>query len=526
MELTFVTNAIRRYWWLVVVVTLLGLAPGLLKGTDPVGYESRAVLLLSQPSDASGMTSADPDRYVNSQISVLSSDALAENVAARLDDGSSAGAVRSSITIQHQPETDIVQIVVKTPDPKRSQAVGNAYIEEYFAALSAQVESAQEPEITKLNEEIAAIREQISEVDEASTAAMAPYLGRETVPDLVAIAPELDTEKGLLVAQYQEKQTALNELDTSARLRVSSETVQAPTLPADPTTPPPNLLLALGLFGGLAAGLFGAVLLARISPRVLGDDQAEEILDHPVIGVMPKLEAANDRAAILGEVPREAIEEIEALCVRIEAAAHERTSLTVVVTGTRYGAGVTTLAAAVARRFAERDARVLLVDADAKDGELATLFTGRPDRSRVKRTKAEGRRRGAEPTELALTAVATADRASATPTDLTNLAVTDFASLAGTTGMQARHVSEVIAAAVGQADVVVFDGGPMLAAASTVQLTRHCDAVVLAMARDQDIRRLDDVADELRDRMVLPVWTPARSGGSLLARLGRRSARR
>lgn len=510
MELTFVTNAIRRYWWVVVLVTLLGLVPGLLKGTDPGGFESRTVFLLSQPSDASGVTSSDPDRYVNSQISVLASDALAENVAARLDDGSSARAVRSSITIEHQPETDIVEVVVKTPDPERSQAVGTAYVDEYFAALSAQVESAQEPEILKLNEDTEDIREQIAEVDADLAAAVQPFLSREAPPDLELVSPALSTEKTLLLEQYAQLQTALNELDTSARLRVSSEIVQAPTLPADPTAPPPNLLLAVGLFGGLAAGLFGAVLLARISSRVLGDDQAEEILYHPVVGTIPRLEAANDRSAILAEVPRDAIEEIEALCVRIEATAHERTTLSVVVTGTRYGAGVTTLAAAVARRFAERDARVLLVDADAKDGEIAALFTGRPNRSRATPDPR---------TEVETTAVVSGERRVVTPTDLKNLGVSDFATLAGTTVMQARHVSKVIAAAMAQADVIVFDGGPMLAAASTVQLTRHCDAVVLAMAKDQDIRRLDDVADELADRTVLPVWTPARSGGSLLDRL-------
>jgi len=71
-------------------------------------------------------------------------------------------------------------------------------------------------------------------------------------------------------------------------------------------------------------------------------------------------------------------------------------------------------------------------------------------------------------------------------------------------------VAKLLSTASQDAEVVVFNGGALMESVSTVQLAWRCDAVVLAMPRNQQIRSLEVVAAELSgSRNVLPVWTDA-----------------
>ena len=72
MELRFVTLALKRLWWIPVILGLVGLlAGGRLTASDGTEFEATALVLV-QPSDDSvspAQTTA-PDRFVASQISV------------------------------------------------------------------------------------------------------------------------------------------------------------------------------------------------------------------------------------------------------------------------------------------------------------------------------------------------------------------------------------------------------------------------------------------------------------------------
>src|SRR5690606_10414076 len=122
--------------------------------------------------------------------------------------------------------------------------------------------------------------------------------------------------------------------------------------------------------------IVAAVTLARLSPNVVTDEQAEEILGMPVHGTVPSLPKLHtERHTLLDPLPAEAERFIDSLCVRAEATAVRGSStLTVVVTGAQRTAGATTVAAAMARRFADNGSRVVLIDGDRQDPELARLF--------------------------------------------------------------------------------------------------------------------------------------------------------
>lgn len=489
MEFAFITSAVRRYWWLVVLGAVGGLLAAMVVGpTDSVGYSSRAVLLLQAPSDArQAYNTSDPDRYVKGQLNVLNSEVLAQRVAERVSSEMTPEVVSSLVTFTHEPLTDVVHVVVTSGDPELSQAIGNAYLDIYFESLRAQVEDTQRPEIESLDDEIAALRTQLTAIDDQIEDALRPFRDREQVPTVEQVAPGLASQKGVLLAQYNNLLETKNELNTNARLRVSSEIVQRATLPTLATTTSSRLFRIAAIVAGALGGAFGAIVMARLSTRVLGDGEVRELIGHPIVGRLPyqtNLRASSGQL-IDRYLPDPAGGFVQKLCVRAEATGRDGDVLTVLVVGAQRGAGTTTLATVMARRYAEAGRSVLLVDADL-------VHRGRPI----------GHGRPAD----AGVVVASGPAAQA----VASYGRIEMASIRSFTGSRRERTPFELVKddALGRdVDVVIFDGGPLLESSVAVVLARNCDAVVVAVPDQQDTAGLDAVGQELDGFEVLPVTT-------------------
>ena len=142
MELAFLTNAVRRYYWVIILGAVLGMLPALLLGpSGPDQFESRAVILVSPPTQSSLEVSfnGDPDRYVAGQLSVLQSQGLAQRVAVAINEATgddlTAADVAGTVRFEQEPLTDVVHVVAATPDAERSQEIAQTYVDEYIAQL-------------------------------------------------------------------------------------------------------------------------------------------------------------------------------------------------------------------------------------------------------------------------------------------------------------------------------------------------------------------------------------------------------
>lgn len=497
MELSFVTSALRRYWWVVVGMAILGMLPGLLLGGSdgPPEYESQAVMIVTQPSDVTG---SDPDRYLAGQLSVLRSEKLADDAATVLDDGSTGGDVGPNVSIQREPQTDVVTIVARSPSPERAQVMAQAYIDAYRTLVSERVASAQEARLAQLNEQIAEKQTERDDIAESIRLALLPYENQQPRPTPEQVAPGDVTRQETVQEELSDLVGARTELET-AQTQIGVQPVQDATLPTEPVATPPNTLLVIGFIGGALLGVVAAVVLARLSPNVIGDLQVEEILGQPVVGTVPAIHRSG--TDLVAAVPARATEVIEALCVRAEAMGRDVTTPTVVVVGTERGIGTTLVSALVARRFADTGARALLVDADPRQPDLAPQIA------------ADGGSVGHDPLAGPI------GRETRVP-GLTVIDLGDIEVPLRTPSVR-PSISERLHAAAAASDVVVFDGGPLMDAASTLHLSRAADAVILVMSTRQKVQRLDLVASELRGRPVLPVWSQAGSGGFLSRLLGR-----
>lgn len=507
MELAFVMNALRRYWWVMLMLGVLGGLGGMLAGRQgSEQYESAAVLLVAPPQSAASPASFtnDPDRYVIGQLSVLRSEELLERVADQVD--AAPAAVRASTVITHEPKTDIVGIAARSTDPSEAQAIAGAYVDAYFATLEEKVSTTRQPQIDELNTQLVNLEAAITSIDSEIAGRMEQYLPSPgsgdfaQLPDIEMVAPELVSKRELLQSQYDQilvTRTELIRLDIANQSLITSQVVQSATLPLTPLAGQGSLLVVLGAFGGLFLGMIAAVIVGRLSRIALDVREIEAVLKESIVGEFPVVRTfAKNRRAPVESLPPRVAAFADMLAVRAEGSAPSVGALTVAVVGTERSAGSTTLAGALANRFAMNGARVLLVDADTRDSELTRLFAaGRPGIPALIAS-------GGDPESGALS-----------PTAVAGLLVVGTGDTLARRSLRRQSVPDLISTTSAHAHVVVFDCGPLLETAAAVQLAHIVDTVVLAVPeRRLYTRTLVTIGNQLRDRRgtLLPVLMPAR----------------
>ncbi|MDH3681313.1 MAG: hypothetical protein OEV40_15345 [Acidimicrobiia bacterium] len=513
MELSFVISALRRRFWVVTLFALLGSIPGL-RADPPVSneYQSTAVLLVQAPTRANiNVFSADPDRYVVSQLSVLESESLAVDVAERITtqfgEEIAVSTLRLLVAIEHRPETDIVEVTTTIDSPQKAAAISQAYVELYVEGLATSVEDQEQR--TELESEIQDLETRLSSLDERLQEAMAPYLpvrGDRTpapIPLPETVDPSAVSQRQLIQSELVQLKAQLNDLDAQSKLRVNTEIISNAPVPLEPLSPGGNFLLAGGLVGGFMLGVILALLWARFSTKVLDEATAGDIIGAPVVSEIPHYRSlSRNPLAAFQALPRSAVPTIDQLCVRAEALARIGEPLVVAVTGTMRSAGSTTLALAMAERFAAGGASVVVVDADVRDPRITALFNATAD--------------GGVPAVISNDGalVDQRGRSAFTRTMDPAVSVLGLGPNRGSAALRRDTVPAVLDAARRKAEIIVVDGGPVLDLASTLQFAALADAVVLAVPLSrQKADALSDMARQLesvRPKLLPVITAPSR----------------
>lgn len=507
MELVYITRAVRRYWWLTVSVTLLFVMMGSIAGGGrSPQFEATALVLVSPLGEvSSGATGTD--RFVQNQLVVFESAALAERVATALgeDDPVELGTLTE---FEQIVGTDIVSVTATTGSAERSRDIANAYASGYDEVISQQVLRARAPELTYIESELATVEQELAEINEEIEQTLAPFLGAPVggpaVPTIDQVAPALATERALLSDRSLALVEIRNELIRSqSQLQSGNRSLQLADLPTGAAGGLNPLILGASLFVGVIAGALAAVALARSSGRVLDVEEVEDALGMPIAATIPRSSRVTDRSQLLAEpISDSLVPTIHELCVRAEASGSDG-GLTVAVIGTDGSAGVTGIAAAMAAHFGGQGVDVLLVDLDTVHPELSrlvgvesngcpTLF--RPDRRKKSPAAQDGALARVQVDALR-----------------TEAAGVSFAGVGTEPGRISRESMErVVEATRRSAGVVVIDGGAMLDAASSVRLAELADVVVLAVPiKRQRASTLAIIGQQLRGSAatVLPVIT-------------------
>lgn len=494
MELGFVGQAVRRWWWVVVLLFVMGAVPAMIARGADARYTSEAVLLLTPPSDAQGQVafSADPDRYVLGQITLLQSTTLANQVAAEVGRGLSSAQVAADVGVVQDPKTDVVRLSAQASTPEFAQAIVQGYVDAYFVTVRTQAQQVLFPRVQQLQQQQELLQTGIAAVDAQIAAALTPYLPipgvagttPAAVPSVDEVAPNLASTKSALQHQYDDVLSAKAQLQLGSRLQVTSQTVERATLPDSPDPGVEELLLIGGLLAGALLGCLLAVLIARYSSRVLSDAESQSRLGAPLIGGFPFSDGLGHRSRPdTMHLAPDVVTFVDRLRVRIDAHAGVGSTLIVVV-GAQRPSGCTTLAASIASRYAAAGSEVLLVDADL----------ARPYLTRAYGLGGDGLAALVDGNTNAL------QRDPIATTDMTRLRFLG-GDVSGDHRVRRRDLPVLVDRLRLSAEVVVVDGGVLLESSLTLELARIADAIVVAIPRrGQQRAALDAVAQQLAMR--------------------------
>lgn len=376
----------RRKWVIITsVIVCVGAAIALAVLTTKVYAASADVRIVGQRQELvledSVQRDRDPERELNTQIEIIKSRPIEEEVERRL--GEQAHGL-SSPEVVGVGESDLIRITVESADPAGAQAGANAY-------ASAFVDQQQENAVETLNVTAEGLRRaaneakaQLDAIEERIADEEAGLQNRSssaTTDSLFSSSPEsLRAERDALFVQYGEFQRRADQLEVEAALREGGvRIVSEAELPDTPVRPAPIRWSFLGLILGLTFGVGLAFLRDHLDDSVKGADDVER---HgggaPVLAAVPVVQGwRNGRKPMvvaLNEPKSQGAESYRSLRTNIQFMGLRQPLRRILVTSPMPGDGKTTTLANLAVTFALSGKKVIMVCCDLRRPRLFEFF--------------------------------------------------------------------------------------------------------------------------------------------------------
>ncbi len=510
MELRQYFAVVRKYWWLILLTTVLGTAAAF--------YASATALPVYQATTTLEIDlGADPlsDPYTVSNARTVES--VAEIFAAKTQFplflqqvreqlGLSADVkIEEMIGVQQIGSTQLIRIAAESNDPALSQALADTVARELIAQETAQQQARFQASLVELETQIEAL-----ETSVAQTQAEIAALGD---PD-DALSEFVQLERSRLESQLTRDQTRLVVLLSSAeefRLAMArytdNVTIYAPAeFPSKPVGSRTMQNTLLGAATGLMIGVGVAFLLEYLDDTIKSPEDVKRTLALGVLGGLPYSKRTNGQSPlVVAEQPLQPVAEaFRNLRTSIEFSSLDQPARTMLVTSPLPTEGKTFTAANLAVVLAQGGKSVILVDTDLrrpmvhrtiglpKEPGVTTALLSPDQRPYVLRS-----------TEVQGLRVVTSGAQAPNPAEL----------------LTSRRFQEFVSWLREEADVVVFDSPPVLSVTDAAVLSNLVDGTVLVLdcgetrtpAAMQAVERLVSVGGNLLG-VVLNRLSQSRNG--------------
>lgn len=275
------------------------------------------------------------------------------------------------------------------------------------------------------------------------------------------------------------KQAQLAEATSSPGLQV----LDRATVPLNPTEDTVPRIMLMASLAGLGLGLAGALLLDRMDKRIRYPDQIERGLGLPVLGIVPRLDAAS------GVDANVAVESFRSIRVQISHSNGTSRGL-VLVTSPAPRDGKSMVSANLAISYASAGYRTILVDADIRRGHAEEMFG-----------------------VLRSPGLADYLRGEATPDEIQQVTKVDGLTMIAK-GAGKNFNLELLDSGVMDAlleslkanyDVVVVDAPPLAAGADALVLGRRSDKVIVVLRAGETDEVLARTKLELIGNVNIPI---------------------
>lgn len=111
-------SALGRFWWIVLLLVVLGLAAGASWATySPQQYESRVTLVVKIPDGA------DSETLVRTVEALITSNAVLDTIADETDLGLSENSVKDRLSVERPTGSAVIEVAVEGGDPDVIDAI-------------------------------------------------------------------------------------------------------------------------------------------------------------------------------------------------------------------------------------------------------------------------------------------------------------------------------------------------------------------------------------------------------------------
>jgi len=406
----YVDLFLRRRWvalsvWIsVIIVTAV-----VTFNTRPV-YQAQSLLVIEKERGTNVVYQGGPtvergnDDYYQTQYKLLKSEALLKTVHKRLalenvEEFSGVYGYRrliKPIAIAPVPRSRLVYIKVDSFDPlmaaKIANTVANVFIEQNLSNqlfISKDVLNALQLErsgnqsraiyeslpavvnnvlIQQLKQEAAKLQAQVAE-------ATGRYTPRH--PQVVSMTANLTAIQNQIKAETDKVIQSLK-IDLSGQLMGNNiRLIDAAVPPLGPIKPRKMFNMLLSLIGGLVLGLFAAVLIEFIDQTVRTQEDVENKLGLPFLGVVPLTPYPKKQVAYNHLMIKEhslIAESVRNLRTMVDFAVVAQKNKSFMVTSSVQGEGKSYVAGNLAVAIAQAGEKVLVVDGDLRRSNLHKVF--------------------------------------------------------------------------------------------------------------------------------------------------------
>ena len=381
-------NVIYRWYWLIILVTVLtAVISFLLVRNEPTMYRSRAMLLVG-PSTSSPNPELDDLRtsgqLLETYAALATTRPTLEGIITELGLDLSPTDLQENIQINTTAETQIMSVSVLADDPDRAIAIVNAITDRVLRLSPTSPEQASDtdPYRTLMLEQIDRLEERISNSELLIGQLQENLTTATTRDERIAVLNNILQERGRLSSTEQFLIQLYDTLQQPATNRIE---VVEPAIEAREVDSQLGIRTLIGAIAGFILGLVLSIGLEYFNDTVTSADD----LPHPdegiVLGTLYKSPRSNAALAVgsNGQVkfdPKE-IERYRSLAAKLpallwsgDAGRGMQSGKVALVTGTPDTDELAEVTALLAAALTQMNLRVLVVDANYGATRISRLF--------------------------------------------------------------------------------------------------------------------------------------------------------
>ena len=410
LDLTEILNIVLKRFWLILGLTLCGIAGAMAVNTfmRPV-YGATALLMINQ--EDAGKIDSNPYRsfmseedYYRTQYQLLESRSFLERVYKQLnlsqyEEFANPGGVHKlhkAITVAPITRSRLVNINVRTYDPYLAVEIANGLVNTFVAenlsnrismgkdvikALENSENSPEDQEILNsmpqvVNSDfIKSLKQQVSNLESKKAQLSAKYTARH--PEIISINNQLATINRQLVVETRRLVQSIK-IELSGQFSGNNVRVIDPAVISFAPVRPRKLFnILIGALGGMALGLFFAFLLEFLDQSIKSSQDLEDKLHLSFLGSISfqkvkKREA--EYSLMLKEGNSLQAENVRDIRTMLGFALTDTPNAPFLITSPMQGEGKSHLSSNLAVALASAGKKILLVDGDLRRSRLHKVF--------------------------------------------------------------------------------------------------------------------------------------------------------